>query len=202
MSCAARRPPPLACRRTSVCRSAFRERRRGKGSEGDTVVAILVPFRQQREQDRLAQLRAFEQHMAGFLSGRDGVQFVVVVAEQSSDGRAFNRGALLNAAYREAQQRCAPHQALASAIFHDVDLLPSDGLLRYYREPPSSGRPSHIAGPTTWDKYAGLLGGYRDIFLGGVTALSPPDFERAVRRPACGRARSPRAGPPRVLSPA
>ena len=126
---------------------------------------------------RLKQLRAFERHMAPFLKSADGtVHFCVVVAEQSQDGRAFNRGQLLNVGFREAQKLVAP-APLASALFHDVDLLPSEGLLRFYTEPPKAGRPVHIAGPSTWGKYA--QGDYQEVFFGGVTALHPPDFERA-----------------------
>ena len=109
--------------------------------------------------------------MARFLRG---ARFIIIVAEQTDDGRAFNRGALLNAGFQEAQ-RLAP---LASIILHDVDLLPSDGLLRWYTEAPAQGRPTHIAGPTTWAKYASMQG-YEEIFFGGVTALHPPDFESA-----------------------
>ncbi len=110
--------------------------------------------------------------MGAFLRG-DSTRFVVVVVEQSDDDRRFNRGQLLNVGFREARSECG--QQLVSAIFHDVDLLPSPGLLRYYAEPPRRGRPAHIAAPTTWRKYD--MPGYSDIFFGGVTAFHPPDFE-------------------------
>jgi hypothetical protein len=110
--------------------------------------------------------------MAQFLHG---ARYIVLVVEQSDDGRAFNRGALLNVGFREIQKQ-ATH--LSSVILHDVDLLPSDGLLRWYREPPQAGQPVHRAGPTTWTKYA-TLGAYTDIFFGGVTALHPPDYAAA-----------------------
>lgn len=142
----------------------------------DTVVGILVPFREQREQDRAAQLRAFVEHMSRFLHGGGRARFIIVVAQQSDDGRAFNRGQLLNVAFREAQRSAAP-APLASAIFHDVDLLPSTSLLRWYQEPPAKGRPTHIAGPSTWRKYD--MPGYNAVFFGGVTALHPADFEAA-----------------------
>lgn len=96
-------------------------------------MAIVVPFRQQREQDRAAQLGAFLRHMADFVhagsgtASSSGARVIMVVAEQSADGRKFNRGQLLNAGYREAQRAAAPAQ-LASVVFHDLDLLPSAGL--------------------------------------------------------------------------
>ena len=148
------------------CRSEFRARVRSKSrvSKGTAstlpsssttapVVALLIPFREQKEQDRSAQLAAFETHMTKFLRSSAAAQrYVIIVVQQSDDGRAFNRGQLLNVGFREAQ-RYTSSAPLVSAIFHDVDLLPSDGLLRWYQEPPCAGRPTHIAGPSTWQKY-------------------------------------------------
>ena len=137
------------------------------------LVAIVVPFREQAQQDRKAQLDAFVKHMTQFLRGR---RFAIVVAQQSHDGRSFNRGALLNVGFVEAR-RLAGAAPLASVVFHDVDLLPSPGLLKWYLEPPSAGRPTHIAAPSAWGKYA--MPGYEAVFFGGVTALHPADFGRA-----------------------
>ena len=111
--------------------------------------------------------------MGKFLSGR---RFVIIVVQQTDDGRAFNRGALLNVGFVEAQ-RLAGSAELASVIFHDVDLLPSPGLLKWYLDPPEPGRPTHIASPSAWGKYA--MPGYEAVFFGGVTALHPADFGRA-----------------------
>ena len=146
-----------------------------------SVVALVVPFREQHDQDRRAQLVAFERHMTSFLqaSGSDDKswQYILVIVEQAADGRPFNRGQLLNVGFREAQRHLTP-AALVSVILHDVDLLPSRGLLRWYCEPPAAGRPCHIAGPSTWKKYA-VSAEYSARFFGGVTALHPADFERA-----------------------
>ena len=57
------------------------------------MIALVVPYREQPEQDRAAQLRAFVAHMRSFLRG---ARFLIVVAEQSQDGRKFNRGQLLS----------------------------------------------------------------------------------------------------------
>ena len=138
------------------------------------LFAIVVPFRESPQQDRRAQLNAFEQHMTKFLGGR---RFVIVVVQQTDDGRAFNRGALLNVGFIEAQLHAGGDTPLASVVFHDVDLLPSPGLLRFYAEPPLAGRPTHIAAPSTWRKYA--MPGYEAVFFGGVTALCPADFKKA-----------------------
>ena len=56
-------------------------------------VAVIVPFREQQEQDRTAQLRMFIEHMVSFLIG---ARFVIIVVQQANDGRKFNRGQLLN----------------------------------------------------------------------------------------------------------
>lgn len=138
------------------------------------VIALVVPFRNQPEQDRAAQLRAFFAHMRGFLAGA-AAPVLVVVAEQSQDGRKFNRGQLLNAGYREAQRLAAP-APLCSVIFHDCDLLPSEELLPWYATPPKRGAPCHIAAATVWRKYAACYAN-PDQFFGGVTAFHPLDFE-------------------------
>ena len=81
----------------SACRSRFRRAPR------PPLIALVVPYRPQAEQDRAAQLAAFLEHTARFLSASAAARFVVIVAQQSDDGRKFNRGALLNAGFREAQ---------------------------------------------------------------------------------------------------
>ena len=162
-------------RRCSACRSDFRPSTsaRQHAHAAEPLIAIIVPFREQAQQDRKAQLQAFTRHMSEFLRDR---RFILIVVQQSDDGRAFNRGALLNVGFVEAQ-RLAGATPLSSVIFHDVDLLPSAGLLPWYVDPPIAGRPTHIAAPSAWRKYA--LPGYEEIFFGGVTALHPDDFARA-----------------------
>jgi len=135
---------------------------------GRPCIAIVVPFRPQREQDRAAQLEAFICHMAGFAVSASA-RFVVVVAQQSADGRKFNRGQLLNAGYREAQRAASPDR-LASVVLHDLDLLPERSLLSWYVAPPALHAPVHLAG-SGWGKYD--MPGYD--FFGGVTAFHPDD---------------------------
>ena len=166
-------------RRAASHRCEFRVRQLAQPPppRGGAIVAIVVPFRKQKDQDRAAQLHKFLDHMNTFLTAAaDGVMFVVVIVQQSDDGRSFNRGALLNVGFREAARYAAP-SSLVSLILHDVDLLPSASLLRWYQEWPERGRPTHLAGPDQWRKYA--MPGYEDIFFGGVTALHPADFEAA-----------------------
>ena len=83
---------PCACRAT--VRQEYRVRQRPAAATPRSCIAVIVPFRDQLEQDRSAQLKAFEQHMTAFLKGG---RFVIIVVRQSQDGRKFNRGQLLNA---------------------------------------------------------------------------------------------------------
>lgn len=175
--------------RCGSARSSFRTRKRAASAGGvrdAPTIAIVVPFRDQPEQDRRAQLAKLQKHIAAFLSspgddqqggGGAPTHFLVVVAEQTHDGCAFNRGALLNVGFLEAQKAIKTGR-FASVILHDVDLLPSPGLLPWYRKAPQDGQPVHIAGPSTWRKY-GMMGEYSDVFFGGVTALSPKAFAAA-----------------------
>ena len=163
--------PSTSCVSRHRCRSDHRRRRQ------PAVVALIVPYRAQEEQDRRAQLDAFVAHQAAFLSQTDVVRFLLVVVEQSDDRRAFNRGQLLNLGFQEAQQ-CSMSAGLhlVTVIFHDVDLLPSDGLLRYYCTPPSTGQPVHISSPSTWSKYD--LAGYEEIFFGGTFQFRPTNSKQ------------------------
>jgi hypothetical protein len=159
-----------ACTRRRACRGDIRQRRRVSETPLGETTAVVVPFREQADQDRSVQLNAFLEHMSRFL---EGTRCFVVIVQQTEDGRAFNRGQLLNVGFREAQRR----GALTSVIFHDVDLLPSDGLRPWYVQAPKPSQPCHIAGPSTWGKY--VMDGYEQVFFGGVTALQPRDFEAA-----------------------
>jgi len=163
-----------ACHHTSRHRSDFRRHEQRRHLEQQPVIALVVPYREQPEQDRATQLQAFVAHMRSFLRG---ARFLIVVAEQSQDGRKFNRGQLLNAGYREARKQAVP-AGLAAVILHDCDLLPSAELLPWYASPPSRGSPCHIATASAWSKYADAYADAdADAFFGGVTAFHPLDFE-------------------------
>lgn len=68
-------------------------------------LAIIVPFRDQPEQNRMEQLHRFAAAMPAFLarcrsrSGAPLARYHVFIVEQSNDGFKFNRGKLLNAGY-------------------------------------------------------------------------------------------------------
>jgi len=131
-------------------------------------VAVVVPYRNQLPlQDREAQLKRFLPHMEAFFSSIPSCKGVVIIVEQSDDGRKFNRGQLLNVGFRLARQALP---GLTSFITHDVDLLPSMDMRLVYAKPPPEGNAAHFA--SVWQKYT------YGTFIGGVLAFGPKDFER------------------------
>lgn len=113
---------------------------------------IVVPFRDQPEQNRMAQLMTLNEefHKLGW---------TVLVVEQSDDGKKFNRGALLNIGYDLVETDYV--------IFHDVDLIPKKALIPYYEAFPTS--PIHLGKAIT--KYDS------PSFLGAVVSVSKKDYK-------------------------
>jgi hypothetical protein len=148
---------------------------------------VIVPFRDQPEQNRGEQLARFAAHMPRFLRSAcvapPLARLHVLVVEQSADGCKFNRGKALNVGLALATRPGAaaaaglpPSVAAATSLcLHDVDLLPGVELGRYYALPPGGGssggsgggggRPVHIGG--AWRRYD------YDNYVGGVISLSP-----------------------------
>lgn len=88
------------------------------------------------------------------------------IVEQSDDGRKFNRGKLLNIGFDLAAKSNRRHDVF---IFHDVDLLPSMDLGKWYAKMPT--KPIHIA--RVWDRYSN-----NPKYFGGVVSFSKSDFRR------------------------
>ena len=137
-----------------------------------THVAIIVPYRDlHHEQKRKSQLDQFIPSISSFLlantigDSKSIPLFKVYVIEQSNDGRKFNRGKLLNIGFKIAQ-----NDGCNVFIFHDVDLLPSASLRKYYFTIPVQ-QPIHIA--RVWDRYS-----VNDKYFGGITSFSQDLFER------------------------
>lgn len=120
---------------------------------------IIVPFRDNAEQHRAKQLASFVAHMK-----RYHPDWVVLIVEQSDDGKKFNRGALLNVG-----SYIAKHNHHKYVIYHDVDLLPLAKIAPYYTAFP--GLPIHI-GKAWTQKYD------YPKFLGGVLSISIKDIEK------------------------
>jgi hypothetical protein len=112
-----------------------------RGAGPDTVrLVVIVPFREDGS-GRESQLRALLARLnAMFLPG----ECLVVVAEQSDDGRKFNRGQLLNAAFAHVRETHGSDTLDAHTTlycFHDCDMLPDKSLAPHYlRGPPVTTR--------------------------------------------------------------
>lgn len=124
-----------------------------------SVPTILIPFREQIEQKRGEQLNKFINHIHKYHP-----DWIVLIIEQSDDGNKFNRGALLNVGAKIADQN-----NLKYVIFHDVDLIPLQKIVPYYKTFPS--KPIHIAKVWT-TKYDS------PNFLGGVLSMSMKDIKK------------------------
>jgi len=123
------------------------------------VPTIVVPYRDNAEQERASQLKKFCSHMS-----RYHPDWTILIIEQSQDGRKFNRGALLNIGARIAHK--LKHSYV---IFHDVDLIPLAPLVPYYLAFPE--HPIHIGSAWT-TKWQG------DSFMGGVMSMSLKDVQK------------------------
>ena len=85
---------------------------------------IIVPYRDQGDQNRKQQLDQFVEHYSQHPSLR------ILIVEQSNDNQKFNRGALLNAGYLYASEHFTD---IDTIIFHDVDIImPSEIVNKYY----------------------------------------------------------------------
>jgi len=133
-------------------------------SSSKPKIAVIVPFRDLHEaQKRQEHLNRFIPEMRAFLE-RTGSPFEIFIVEQSGDGRKFNRGKLLNIGFDLARK-----SGCQVFVFHDVDLLPSPDLARYYATLPA--QPVHIA--RVWDRYNNNA-----KYFGGVVAFSEEMFLR------------------------
>jgi len=89
-------------------------------------------------------------------------EFKIYIICQSDDGRKFNRGKLINIGFIRAQE-----DGCNIIIPHDVDLLPSDKLAKYYLTFPE--RPVHIA--RVWNRYS-----KNPKYFGGVVSISAQTY--------------------------
>ena len=106
-----------------------------KNKLSERKIAIIVPYREDKNQDRKGQLKKFLTYMPVFLKRTN---YKIYVIEQSNDGKRFNRGKLLNIGFQ-----LAIKDGCTILITHDVDLLPNAELLPYYATYPKC--PIHIA---------------------------------------------------------
>jgi len=125
--------------------------------------AIIIPFRDsEKSKPRTKQLNKLVDYMASYLSGHS---YKIFVIEQSEDGNKFNRGQLLNIGFE-----LASNEGYYNFIFHDVDLLPSAELKKYYTNVPQN-EPVHIA--SVWDRY-----NKNPDYFGGIVAFNGHMFQK------------------------
>jgi hypothetical protein len=140
-------------------------------------LAVIVPFRDQPEQNRGEQLRRFAAHLPAFLRSAAVTPplagFHVIVVEQAQDGHKFNRGKALNAGFaiathpdRVARYGLPPGPPFTAFAFHDVDLLPGPALGPWYARP-AHPRPLHIG--AVWTRYP------YPTYVGGILTMSEKD---------------------------
>lgn len=116
---------------------------------------IIIPFRDDKKQNRSKQLNKISEYFKQYFTD---TEYELIIIEQSEDNRKFNRGALLNIG-----AKIAIDKGFTYAIFHDVDLKPSDELKKYYCSFPYN--PLHL-GYNWKEKYD------FSTFLGGVISIN------------------------------
>ena len=132
-------------------------------SDSEGKIAIIIPFRDSEDsKPRTKQLNKLVDWMNAYLAGYD---YKIFVIEQSDDGRKFNRGQLLNIGFE-----LASSEGYDNFIFHDVDLLPLEGLKEYYIKTPTD-KPVHIA--AVWDRY-----GNNPSYFGGIVSFNSEMFRK------------------------
>lgn len=128
-------------------------------------INIIVPFRDLGDGERVNQLKAFYRHFRKFLKGHS--YHIYVIEQDCAKKQMFNRGQLLNYGFTLVPRS----QRDSIFIFHDVDLLPSDELKKYYITLPRDNECIHIA--SCWDRYSN-----NKNYFGGVTSFSYGGFSK------------------------
>ena len=129
----------------------------------DTKIAIIIPFRDSKPKyPRTNQLIRLNAYLDSYLKD---YKYEIFVIEQSEDGHKFNRGQLLNIGFDIASK-----EDYNNFIFHDVDLLPSEELKKYYTNIPVN-EPVHIA--AAWDRY-----NKNPDYFGGIIAFNKEMFNK------------------------
>lgn len=96
-------------------------------------VVVIVPYRQERLQNREHHLAKFLEAMPTVLDAAVGPSlWAILVIEQSQDGQKFSRARCLNAGARIADVQYPG----AQLVLHDVDLIPTVERARGYLSPP------------------------------------------------------------------
>lgn len=121
-------------------------------------LGIIVPYR-----DRPKQLRELIRELSKFLLYRNpSVTYETIVVNQQ-DIKKFNRGKLLNIGFLEAVKRGCDY-----VIFHDVDMIPTEGSYKYRKYP--------VQLANTFEFTADFKRTITKDYFGGVTLFPVKDF--------------------------
>jgi hypothetical protein len=120
-------------------------------------IAIVVPYRDNPDQNRSKQLKKFIDYYHNYLPN---IQILIV---EQSENKKFNRGALLNIGFEYMKK-----EIIDQFIFHDVDLISPKELKPLYSY--KSDNPIHLASLWT-EKYK------FSTFLGGIISFDKQSFE-------------------------
>jgi predicted glycosyltransferase involved in capsule biosynthesis len=139
-------------------------------------VAIIVPFRDLENGERTKQLNIFIPYMTNFMKKFENevIKWKIFLAEQSNDGLKFNRGRILNYA-----AIIAISQGFDTLIFHDVDLIPSYQLAKWYISKPVKKIVYNIGG--CWTERFEEFNKNNKINVnstGGIASIRSDDFIR------------------------
>lgn len=115
---------------------------------------IIVPYRDNKFQDRKKQLDLFRKHYK---------DYDILIVEQTDDNRKFNRGALLNIGFKYS------YKNYKYFIFHDVDILTPKHLIEKYYFDDLNGA-FHIGDMTT--KYSDMR-----LFFGAINKFDNESFK-------------------------
>lgn len=120
-------------------------------------LGIIVPYR-----NRYKQLIDFKKSIKRYFSSNE-IDYELIIVEQD-DGKAFNRGKLLNVGFIRAKELGCDY-----VVFHDVDMIPTDVDYSY------SDVPLHLATDLTGIRDFKRL--VFDEYFGGVTLFPSELFE-------------------------
>ena len=125
-------------------------------------IAIIVPYRNNKYQARDKQLALFIEYYHSFIPNMD-----IFVIEQSDDGKKFNKGAILNIAFKIITK----NHKYDMYIFHDVDLISPPEFKNIYSY--VSDIPIHIA--SLWkEKYK------FGEFFGGIISYNEKIYNKTI----------------------
>ncbi|CAG0890177.1 unnamed protein product [Cyprideis torosa] len=124
-------------------------------------VGVLVPFR-----DREEHLKVFLNNLHPLLMKQELAYTIFVVEDAASHPHQFNRAALFNAGFLEANALSGPYDCF---VFHDVDLIPENDHILYSCP---TEQPRHLSVAVSTLNYRLP---YKELF-GGVCAIMTHHF--------------------------